>query len=104
MPAAGRRGPRWPSPCRSCGCSRKTSRPQKERYVDRAEAVETHRREADYILDSLRAVPAAYATTFAEQLHITPDLGREILDRFMALVLAELGDIRRQAVRDAERA
>lgn len=77
---------------------------QKERYLDRAEVVETHRREADYIIESLRAVPAAYTETFAEQLHITPDLGREILDRFMVLVLAELGDIRRQAVRDAERA
>jgi hypothetical protein len=77
---------------------------QKERYLDRAEVIETHRREADYILESLRAVPAAYAETFAAQLHITPDLGREILDQFMTLVLAELGDIRRQAVRDAERA
>jgi len=76
----------------------------KERYVDRAEAVEQGQREADYILESLRAIPAAYASTFAEQLHITPDLGREILDQFMALILAELGDIRRQAVRDAERA
>ena len=76
----------------------------REKFVDRGEAVEQHRREADYILESLRAVPAAYATTFAQQLGITPDLGREILDRFVVLALAEIGDIRAASIRDAERA
>jgi len=76
---------------------------ERERYVDRAEAIEVGRREADYILESLKAVPAAYADTVAARLSVDPEVARQILDRFMTLVLGELGDICRQAARDAER-
>jgi len=75
----------------------------RERYVDRAEAIETGWREADYIITSLQNVPLAYAESFATRLAIDPDVARQILARFIALVLGELGDIRRQAAREAER-
>lgn len=77
----------------------------RERFVDRAESIETAGSEADYVLDALRAStngPAAEA--FAAELGIELAVARQILDRFVGLALAEVGDLRRQAVRDAERA
>jgi hypothetical protein len=76
----------------------------RERYIDRAEFIEAAGSEADYVLDALRAAPATYAATFAAELSIEPAVARAILDEFVSLALAEIGDLRRQAVRDAERA
>jgi hypothetical protein len=77
---------------------------ERERYIDRAEFIEVAGSEASYVVDALRAAPAAYAATFAAELSIEPALARTILDEFMNLALAEIGDLRRQAIRDAERA
>jgi hypothetical protein len=76
----------------------------RERYVDRAEAVAVAEAEADYVLEGLRAAPAAYAPTLAEEMGIPDDTARRILDRFIGLTLVEIGDLPRQARRDAERA
>jgi hypothetical protein len=76
----------------------------RDRYVDRAEAIEVARSEADYVLDALSAAPAARVEAFAAELAIEPVVARRILDRFVSLALSEIGDLRRQAVRDAERA
>jgi hypothetical protein len=76
----------------------------RDRYVDRAEAIEVARSEADYVLDALSAAPAARVEAFAAALAIEPAIARRILDRFVSLALSEIGDLRRQAVRDAERA
>jgi hypothetical protein len=76
----------------------------REKYVDRAEAVTVGEREAIYVLDGLRAAPANYADTLAGELAIAPDVARRILERFIGLALVEIGDLPRQAMRDAERA
>jgi hypothetical protein len=76
----------------------------RERFIDRAEFVEVAGSEADFVLDALRAAPATYAAAFAAELSIEPAVAQEILTEFMTLALAEVGDLRRQAVRDAERA
>ena len=86
-------------------------RQMRERYdrahelvVDRGEAIETAGREADYVIEALCAQPALYAERFASELAIAPDQARAILDRFVGLAVAEIGDLRKQAIRDAERA
>jgi hypothetical protein len=76
----------------------------KEKYIDRGEFIEVAGNEADYVLDALRAAPATYAAAFAVELSIAPQVAQAILTEFMTLALAEIGDLRRQAVRDAERA
>jgi hypothetical protein len=76
----------------------------RESYVDRAEAVKQGEAEARYVLDGLKAAPAAYAETLAAELAISPEKARRILDRFIAACLIEIGDLPRQAIRDAERA
>lgn len=76
----------------------------REKYVDRAEAVAVGESEAVYVLDSLRAAPAGYAETLAEEMDISPEQARRILEHFIAAVLIEIGDLPRQAIRDAERA
>jgi hypothetical protein len=76
---------------------------ERDRYVDRAEAIEVGRSEAQYTLDSLRAAPAIYAASFAAELGIAPELASTILHEFIALALAEIGDLEAQAVRDAKR-
>ena len=75
-----------------------------DRYVVRSEAIAQGEREAVYVLDGLRAAPAAYAATLAEEMDIPPETARRILERFTAAVLIEIGDLTRQAIRDAERA
>lgn len=75
-----------------------------ESYVDRAEAIVVGRREAEHILDCLRAAPAAHAAAFAAALDIEPERARRILERFFGYAVAELGNLAAQAERDAERA
>lgn len=76
----------------------------KERYLDRAEFVQVAGSEADYVLEALRAAPATYAAAFAVELSIAPQVAQAILTEFMGLALGEVGDLRAQAIRDAERA
>ena len=76
----------------------------RERYIDRAEFIEVAGSEANYVMDALRAAPATYAAAFAAELSIEPAVARGILDQFVGLALAEIGDLHRQAIRDAERA
>jgi hypothetical protein len=76
----------------------------RDQYVDRAEAVAAGEREAEYVIQSLRAAPAAYAPTLAAEMDIPPETAVRILDRFIGLTLVEIGDLVRQARRDAERA
>jgi hypothetical protein len=76
----------------------------KEKYIDRSEFIQVAGAEADYVVEALRNAPATYAQAFAVELAITPELAQAILTEFMTLALAEVGDLRRQAVRDAERA
>jgi hypothetical protein len=75
----------------------------RERYVDRTEAVAVGEREAVYVIDALRGSPAAYAPTLAAEMGIPDETARRILDRFIGLTLVEIGDLPRQAIRDAER-
>jgi hypothetical protein len=77
---------------------------ERERYVDRAEAVAVGEQEATYVLDALRAAPASYAPTLAQEMGIPLEAAQRILDRFIGLTLVEIGDLARQAIRDAERA
>jgi hypothetical protein len=76
----------------------------RERYVDRAEAVAVGEQEAAFVVESLRAAPAAYSATLAAEMGIPDEVAGRILDRFIGLTLVEIGDLPRQAKRDAERA
>jgi hypothetical protein len=76
-----------------------------ERYVDRAEAVRVGAAEARYVLDALRAAPdGPDAEPFAAALEIDVETARRILRAFIDRALAEIGDLEKQAIRDAERA
>lgn len=76
----------------------------KDRYVDRAEAVAVGEQEAVYVVEALRAAPAAYAPTLAAEMAIPQTSAARILEQFIALALIEIGDLPQQARRDAERA
>jgi len=77
----------------------------KERYADRAEAIEVARAEARYVLDALRAAPDSEAAdAFAATLGIDGPTARAILQQFVDAALLEVGDLEAQAVRDAEMA
>ena len=76
----------------------------RDRYVDWQEAIDVGQREAVYVIEALRAAPAAYAQTLAEEMQITSEAAAEIFDQFIRLTLVEIGDLLKQAVRDAERA
>jgi len=76
----------------------------RDRYGDREEAVRVAAAEADYVLAALATMPARHAAAFAAALGIDSAVARDILDNFTALVIAELGDLRAQAIRAAEAA
>ena len=76
----------------------------RERYVVRAEAIAVAEQEAVYVLDSPRASPPGYADTLAAELEVSREVALRILERFVKLMLVEIGDLPRQAIRDAERA
>jgi hypothetical protein len=76
----------------------------RERYVDRSEAIAVGEFEAVYTLDSLRAAAGAHSAKLATQMGIPDETARRILDRFVGLMLVEIGDLPGQARRDAERA
>lgn len=72
------------------------------RYVDRVEALKVGAYEAEYFLAAFAAAPAAHAERFIARLGCEPALGRLILDRFVAVALTEVGDLRDEALRAAE--
>lgn len=75
------------------------------RYTDRAAAAIVARCEARYALDVMHAAPdSAAADAFARSLGIDTGIARTILRKFIALVLAEVGDLEAQAMRDVEMA
>jgi hypothetical protein len=76
----------------------------RERYVDRAEAIAVGASEARFVLDALSSAPAGYADTLAAEMGIPRAQALSILERFTSLTLTEIGDLPRQAMRDAERA
>jgi hypothetical protein len=77
---------------------------QRERYVERTAAIKLAREEADLVLRTLRRLPADQAGSLAAELDIEREQARLILQGFVKRTLAELGDLRQQAVRDVERA
>jgi len=74
------------------------------RYAERGEALELARGEARILLDALRALPNADADTLAAALHVDRKAAHQILRKFIDLVIADLGDLEAQALRDVERA
>jgi hypothetical protein len=76
----------------------------RDTFVDRDEAIAVARADADFVIQGLRAAPATQAAAFANELGIDAGTARAILEQFIALALAEIGDYKRQAERDAERA
>ena len=76
----------------------------RELYVDREAALELAAKEADLVLAFFRGAPAAYAEQFASELGIDVAQALRILDRFMTLALEEIGDLKAQAISDAQRA
>ncbi len=60
--------------------------------------------EARYVIEALRASPAGYADKLAAEMGVSRDVALGVLERFVGMMLAEIGDLPRQAVRDAKRA
>jgi hypothetical protein len=75
-----------------------------DEYAERSAAVAQYGAEADYVLDALRAMPALEAEHLAEQLGITPEKARQVLDEFVRLCLTDLGDLRGRLVKVVGRA
>ena len=74
----------------------------RERYIERAEALRYSANEADFFVAELRRWPRRHAAAFAEQLGIDDATARRILTRFVASLLTEAGDLRAEAIRRAE--
>jgi hypothetical protein len=72
------------------------------RYVDRVEALKVGAYEAEYFLAALAAAPDAHAARFIAALGVAPAIGRQILGRFIVMTVAEVGDLRDEALRTAE--
>jgi hypothetical protein len=75
---------------------------ERERYVDRVDAMRVGVYEAEYFLAAFAAAPAVHEQRFIEQLGVDPALARVILARFTAVALTEVGDLRDEALRAAE--
>jgi hypothetical protein len=70
----------------------------RDEYAPRTEVVAQYEREAAFVLARLSAMPMEQAEHVAEQLAIPPEKARALLDDFVRLCLADLGDLRRQLV------
>jgi hypothetical protein len=75
---------------------------EQARYVDRVDALRVGAYEAEYFLAALAAAPDVHAARFIETLGIAPAISRQILGRFIEVALAEVGDLRAEAIRTAE--
>jgi hypothetical protein len=76
----------------------------RERYVDRAAAIEQAGLEVAAFLAALEEIPAARAAELARLVGVRPAVARKLLQRFMAAAIAELGDLAGDAVRIARAA
>ena len=76
----------------------------RERYIERAEALRYSANEADFFIAEIRRWPRRHAAAFAEQLGIDPSDARRILTRFVDALVTEVGDLRAEAIRRAEAA
>jgi hypothetical protein len=76
----------------------------RERYISRAEVVATAGADVEALLTALKAVPQRYASSLAARLDCEEAAARSALDEFIELALAELGDIRAEALRLTEAA
>ena len=72
---------------------------EQERYVDRVAALKVGAFEAEYFLAALAAAPAAHVDRVLARLDVSPEIGREILDRYIERVLIEVGDLPDEALR-----
>lgn len=76
----------------------------RERLVSRSDAIAGAGADVDYFITALEQIPEQRAAACAQALGIEPAVARKVLDRFIALALAELGDLKSDAVRMAEAA
>src|SRR5215475_9318098 len=67
-----------------------------DQYAPRADAIAEYQREAAFVLDRLREMPAREADTVAAELDITPAKARALLDDFVELCLKDIGDLSKQ--------
>jgi hypothetical protein len=72
---------------------------EQSRYVDRVAALKVGAYEAEYFLAALAAAPAAHVDRLLARLDVSPEIGREILDRYIERILTEVGDLRDEALR-----
>ena len=75
-----------------------------QKYASRAEAIAEYEREAAFVLDALRKMPAQEAAHVAEQLSISTEKARRLLDDFAEMCRQDLGDLRRRLVNVVHRA
>ena len=75
---------------------------QRECYHNRANAVRRGAADADHFLAELRRLPAAQAPALADALEVAGEVAGAVLDELVELILADLGDLRAEAVRAAE--
>jgi hypothetical protein len=74
----------------------------RDRYVDRIEAVNITGADVETFLAALAAIPERNGAALAQTLGIGRRDARRMLDRFVALAVAELGDLRAEALRTVE--
>jgi hypothetical protein len=70
----------------------------RERYINRLDAVSQSAVDAAFLLDELAKVPERQAAEFARVLTLDPAVARNILDRFIASAIAELGDLQGEVI------
>lgn len=76
----------------------------REQYLNRKEVAAQIAWESKALLAVLEEMPERYAGTLAELSSIEEPEARKLLTRFVALVLAEIGDLEGEAIRAAEAA
>jgi hypothetical protein len=77
---------------------------ERERYIERSDAIRYGANEADFFIAELRRWPRRHAVAFAAQLGIDPVIARRLLTAFVKSLITEVGDLRAEAIRRAEAA
>ena len=65
-----------------------------DEYAESSTARAQYQAEAGYVIAQLKAMPALEAASVAQQLGITPEKAKRLLDQFIELCLSDLGDLR----------
>lgn len=65
-----------------------------DEYAESSTARAQYQAEAGYVIAQLKAMPALEAASVAQQLGITPEEAKRLLDQFIELCLSDLGDLR----------